>query len=112
MDGRKSLLFICTVVAIWLLLPPAQAVVAAPGNPVYICTISGAQEHPDIDGNLIVWVDSRFGRYIYYSDTPGGGEQRVTSEDLERADQRNPSISGDVIVWQDRRHGNWEIYLF
>jgi len=112
MDGQKSLLFICTVVAIWLLLPPAQAVVAAPGNPAHICTISGAQEHPDIDRNWIVWEDSRIGRYIYYSDTHGGGEQRVTNEDLERADQKNPSISGDVIVWQDRRHGNWEIYLF
>lgn len=112
MDGQKSLLFICTVAAIWLLLPPAQAIVAAPGDLVYICTAGGAQEHPDIDGNRVAWEDSRLGRYIYCSDTHGGGEQRITNEDLDHADQRNPSISGDVIAWQDRRHGNWEIYLF
>ncbi|NLZ31289.1 MAG: PKD domain-containing protein, partial [Methanomicrobiales archaeon] len=113
MTGLKPIALVSTVIVIWLLLPSAQAVGPAQGDLVHICTVSGAQERPDIDGNRVVWEDSRSeGRYIYHSSTSGGGGQRVTTEDLEHADQRYPSISGDFIVWQDRRHGNSEIYLF
>jgi beta propeller repeat protein len=111
--GLKPIALVSTVIVIWLLLPSAQAVGPAQGDLVHICTVSGAQERPDIDGNRVVWEDSRSeGRYIYHSSTSGGGGQRVTTEDLEHADQRYPSISGDFIAWQDRRHGNSEIYLF
>lgn len=108
----KSIMLVSAII-IWLLLPPAQAIEPVQGDLVHICTASGAQGHPDIDKGRVVWEDSRDGgRYIYRSNTFGGEEERITSEDLEYADQRYPSISGDYIVWQDWRHGNSEIYLY
>ena len=112
MAGSKLIVLICTIVIVWLLLPSAQAISTAPGDLVHICTAGGAQEHPDIDGDRVVWEDARSGRYIYHSGTSGGEGRRITGEDLKHADQRNPSISGDTIVWEDWRHGNREIYLF
>jgi beta propeller repeat protein len=105
----KTLILVCAVIVIGLLAPPVLAVEAAPGDTVLFCTARGSQEHPDIDGHMVVWEDGRDGKYIYYSTAPGSGGRRITGG---YAEQRYPSVSGNFIVWEDRRHGNWEIYLF
>jgi len=109
MVGRITLIVSYIVVLAGLLALPALAVESAPGEMVVFCTAGGSQEHPDIDGDMVVWEDGRNGnRGIYSSSEPGPGA-RITDE---TASEERPSISGDYIVWQENRDGNWDIYLY
>ncbi|NLB01546.1 MAG: hypothetical protein GX837_11440, partial [Methanomicrobiales archaeon] len=122
MTKQAYLMLLCAVIAIGLMISPAVAVETAPGDPFY-CRLDKAQEHPDIDGNMIVWEDDRNGNKDIYFGTvdkfkadPYLGNQYVsyTGEKITNnpASQEKPSISGDYIVWQDNRNGDWDIYLY
>jgi PGF-pre-PGF domain-containing protein len=119
---KRHLALLCAVVIIGLLIPPVIAVEAAPGEDLY-SPLNGAQERPDIDGNMIVWEDNRNGNKDIYFGTvdkfradSGRGTQHAsyTGEQItdNPASQEKPSISGDYIVWQDNRNGNWDIYFY
>nr|WP_303716384.1 PKD domain-containing protein [Methanoculleus marisnigri] len=109
MAEGKTLILVCTVIVIGLLVPPALAVETAPGDMVLFCTAGGLQEHPDIDGDMVVWEDGRDGdRNIYSASSPGPGEQRTD----DPASQMRPSVSGDYIVWEDNRNMSRDIYLY
>jgi PGF-pre-PGF domain-containing protein len=110
MTKHTNLALLCAVVILGLLIPPALAVDTAPGTPKeYI--LPGGQEHPDVDGNMVVWEHSLLGgaRDIYCMSTPGGSPRAITDDP---ASQERPSVSGDYVVWQDNRNGNWDIYLY
>ncbi|NMA88518.1 MAG: hypothetical protein GX965_05070, partial [Methanoculleus bourgensis] len=113
MTKKRHLALLCAVVIIGLLIPPVIAVEAAPGEDLY-SPLNGAQERPDIDGNMIVWEDNRNGNKDIYFGTvdkfradSGRGTQHAsyTGEQItdNPASQEKPSISGDYIVWQDNR---------
>ncbi|MCK9278167.1 MAG: PKD domain-containing protein, partial [Methanoculleus sp.] len=109
MAERKALMLVCTVIVIGLLVPPVLAVQKAPGDMVLFCTAGGLQEHPDIDGDMVVWEDGRDGnKDIYSASRPGSGEQ-ITGD---TALQARPSVSGDYIVWEDNRNMSRDIYLY
>lgn len=122
MRKHAYLVLLCAIVIIGLLIPPVMAVESAPGEEIYR-PFEGAQERPDIDGNMIVWDDDR------YDELEKGSKDifLATIEEFratapynyvgaritdDPASQEKPSISGDYIVWQDDRHGNWDIYLY
>ena len=107
MAERETLIIVCIVLG--LLVSPALAVQAAPGELVRFCTAGGPQEHPDVDGDTVVWEDGRDGKYIYYSDTPGDTGRRATDGG---GGQKYPSVSGDYIVWEDNRNMSPDVYLF
>ncbi|WP_292367048.1 MULTISPECIES: Ig-like domain-containing protein [unclassified Methanoculleus] len=87
-----------------------MAVEVAPGSLAPFIVHLGSQEHPDVDGNMVVWEDGRNGnKEIYFSDSAGYIGDRITEN---AASQERPSISGDYIIWQDYRNGNWDIYLY
>jgi len=122
MTKKRHLALLCAIVIIGLLIPPVMAVEAAPGEDLY-SPLNGAQERPDIDGNMIVWEDNRNGNKDIYFGTvdkfradSGRGTQHAsyTGEQItdNPASQEKPSISGDYIVWQDNRNGNWDIYFY
>ena len=109
------LALLCAVVAIGMLIPPVMAVESAQGEHIYHL-LNYAQDRPDIDGNVIVWEDSRNGQMDIYSGTierfresSGYTGEQITTDP---ASQEKPSISGDHIVWQDNRSGDWDIYLY
>jgi len=122
MTKQAHLRLLCVVVAIGLLISPVMAIETAPGEKIYH-PFGKAQEHPDIDGNMIVWEDDRNDEQergvkdIFLASVsdfrnapytlPVG--TRITNDP---ASQEKPSISGDSIVWQDNRNGNWDIYLY
>jgi PGF-pre-PGF domain-containing protein len=116
MTERKHLALLCAVAIIGLLISPVSAIEAAPGDHIYR-GFDRAQNHPDIDGNTIVWEDDRNGNKDIYlgtidqfrSQPSGYTGERITSDP---ASQERPSISGNYIVWQDDRNGNWDIYLY
>jgi PGF-pre-PGF domain-containing protein len=92
-----------------------MAVEAAPGEYLYR-SFDKAQNHPDIDGNMIVWEDDRndqkdiyFGTIDAFRSSLGYTGERIT--DNPDSEER-PSISGDYIAWQVNRSGNWDIYLY
>ncbi|KDE54575.1 PKD domain-containing protein, partial [Methanoculleus sp. MH98A] len=103
------LIVVCTVIAVGLLASPAMAGERAPGDIVSICIDGGSQEHPDIDGNMVVWEDGRNGKSIYYSSGPGSAGRKVAGEGTG---QRYPSVSGDYIVWEENRNMSPDIYFF
>jgi len=127
MTKKRHLALLCAIVIIGLLIPPVMAVEAAPGEDLY-SPLDGAQDHPDIDGNMIVWEDNRndeqkkgnkdiyLGTVDKFRADPGRGTllPSYTGEQITNnpASQEKPSISGDYIVWQDNRNGNWDIYLY
>ena len=122
MKKQAHLRLLCVVVAVGLLISPVMAIETAPGEKIYH-PFGKAQEHPDIDGNMIVWEDDRNDEQergvkdIFLASVsdfrnapytlPVG--TRITNDP---ASQEKPSISGDSIVWQDNRNGNWDIYLY
>ncbi|MCM2466563.1 Ig-like domain-containing protein [Methanoculleus oceani] len=110
MRKHAYLILLCAVVAIGLLMPPVMAVEMAPGSPQEFL-FPGGNEHPAIDGNMIVWEYSLLNgpRDIYCMTTSGSDRRPITNDD---ASQERPSISGDYVVWQDDRNGNWDIYLY
>jgi len=109
MAESKALIIICTVVVIGLLVSPAMAGERAPGDIISICIDGGSQEHPDIDGNMVVWEDGRNGNSIYYSSGPGSAGQKVAGEGTG---QRYPSVSGDYVVWEENRNMSPDICFF
>ncbi len=116
MTERKHLALLCAVAIIGLLISPVSAVEAAPGEHIYR-GFDKAQNHPDLDGNTIVWEDDRNGNKDIYLGTIDQFRPQPSSYTGERitsdpASQERPSISGDYIVWQDDRNGNWDIYLY
>ena len=122
MKKLTYLTLLCAVVIVGLLTSPVMAVINAPGEPIYR-PFNGAQERPDIDGDMIVWEDDRYDEQkkgvkdIFlatvddFRSTPPYTYvgTRITDDP---ASQEKPSISGDYIAWQDNRHGNWDIYLY
>ncbi len=62
------------------------------------------QTNPSIDGNRIVWDDSR-NRYddIYMYDIATGIETKIT-DPSDTSIQELPDISGNYIVWTDTRN--------
>ena len=118
MTKRTHLALLCAVVIIGLLIPPVLAGEASPeAGDYFYRPFDYAQDHPDIDGDIIVWEDSRndnlkdiyFGTVDRFRDSPGYTGERITSDP---AFQKRPSISGDYIVWQGNQSGNWDIYLY
>ena len=109
MAEYKTLIVLCIVVAVGLLASPALAGEKAPGNLVSVCIAGGSQEHPEIDGGMIVWEDGRDGGSIYYSSGTGSDGRRVAGEGTG---QRYPSVSGDYIVWEENRNMSRDICLF
>ncbi|HYO69842.1 MAG TPA: hypothetical protein VEU33_27570 [Archangium sp.] len=70
------------------------------------------QTNPVIDGNHVVYEDTRHGnREIYLYDLSTGEETRITNDPNE---QRKPRIADGVIVWVDERHqpNGTEIYAY
>ena len=110
MTKHTHLALLCAVVIIGLLMPPVMAVEVAPGaSQDYL--LPGGNEHPDVDGNMIVWERSLLrGPKDIYSMTTSGSDIRSLTND--NASQERPSISGDYVVWQDNRSGDWDIYLY
>ena len=110
MQKLTYLTLLCTVVIVGLLIPPVLAVEIAPGGAREFVSLDG-DEHPDIDGNMIVWERSllKGPKDIYCMATSGNDIRRLTDDD---ASQERPSISGDHVAWQDNRNGNWDIYLY
>ena len=115
MTKHTHLALLCAAVIVGLLISPAMAAVAAPGENIYR-GLNAAQNRPDIDGNVIVWDDDRDGNAEIYLGTVdefrrslGYSGERITNNP---ASQEKPSISGDYIAWQDDRDGDREIYLY
>ena len=110
MTKHTNLALLCAVIVLGLLIPPALAVDTAPGTPQEFI-LPGGQEHPDVDGNMVVWENSLLGgsKDIYCMSTSGSGLRAITDDP---ASQERPSVSGDYVVWQDNRNGNWDIYLY
>ena len=115
MTKVTHLALLCAFVVIGLFISPVMAVEAASGEHIYRY-LEHAQDHPDVDGNMIVWEDDRdgdkdiyFGTIDGFRESPGYTGERITADP---ARQERPSISGNYIVWQDNRHGNPDIYLY
>jgi beta propeller repeat protein len=70
----------------------------ATGQEFAICTAGGRQWYPDVDGNIVVWEDSRNGNPdIYGKDLSTGQEFAIATGSTS---QENPVISGDLVIWQ------------
>jgi beta propeller repeat protein len=80
-----------------------------PEDPGLIGEGAGESQAPRIDGDLVVWEDSRNGRWdVFARDLASGREIAVTSGPR---DARNPAISGNLVVWQQTSAaGDWDIY--
>jgi beta propeller repeat protein len=71
-------------------------------------TATGAWEiWPDIDGDIVVWLDAYSGLGIHGVDLRTRQVFTVTSGQHELS---RPRISGDVVVWADDRRGEWDVY--
>jgi beta propeller repeat protein len=89
-----------TILTIVLTITPSFA--SAEPNSFPICTASGTQGEPAIDGDIVVWQDNRNGNYdIYGKDLYTGDEIVICTNS---ADQFAPKISGNIVVWQDLRN--------
>ena len=70
----------------------------------------GAQGHPDIFEDKIVWHDKRNGNWDIYLYDLSKGEERPLTDD--HSDQFSPVIHENWVTWVDTRNGNWDIYLY
>ena len=69
------------------------------------------QSHPVVDGDYVVYQDSRdHVHHLYLYDITSGIELALTSEPLVESVEAD--ISGDRVVWMDNRNGNWDIYTY
>ncbi len=116
MTKTIHLALLYAVVIIGLLISPVAAVDNAPGEHLYR-PFDKAQNHPDIDDDIIVWEDDRNTQKDIYlgtveefrSSVGGYTGERITTDPNS---QERPSISGDYIAWQENRSGNLDIYLY
>lgn len=91
-----------TAVAVAALLLASPAAVPAVSD-FPVCSVSGAQQPPDISGNRVVWEDERSGfDDIYAYDLGAAVESALTTA---AGKQAAPRISGNRAVWEDRRNG-------
>ena len=74
-----------------------------------ICTASGEQVEPDIDGDWIIWQDARSGVNIYGYTLAEPNEIAICTF---TGDQKRPAISGNTVIWQDERSSQRDIYGF
>ena len=75
-------------------------------------------EHPDIDGNMVVYEKKTYinvnsiptlnSSEIYWKNITSNTGGRVST--YYGSLQDHPSISGTRVVWQDNREGPWVIY--
>jgi hypothetical protein len=66
------------------------------------------QESPAVDGNTVVWVESRFrGTAILGKTLSTGTEFAVAVGDSMKS---SPAISHNTVVWADLHNGGWDIY--
>ena len=90
---------------------PSATVTATltPEDPGLIGEGAGNSQAPRIDGDLVVWEDSRNGRWdVFARDLATGREIAVTSGPH---DARSPAVSGNLVVWQQTSAaGDWDIY--
>jgi TolB protein len=81
-----------------------------------VCTATRTQYYPDIDGDLIVWQDDRYGSgYVFKNDIflydLGTSSEKVVTK--ANGFQLYPAISGQRIVWHDTRDANPpNIYMY
>ena len=75
---------------------------------ISICSGSGTKDYPDIDGDIVVWVDDHNGNMDIYGYRLNTDTEFpvYTGEGL----QAKPAISGNLVVWEDDRNGSWDIY--
>jgi beta propeller repeat protein len=75
-----------------------------------VSTAPGDQTYPSIDGDKVVWTDTRNGnKDIYLYNLTTKVESRITTNS---SDQTDAHIQGNRIVWSDYRNGNTDVYLF
>ncbi|WP_165394850.1 PKD domain-containing protein [Methanofollis fontis] len=110
MEKRNRMIPIRSMVVILAMVIAACGMVPAAAREIPICTNNSSQVLPDIDGELIVWMDYRNGNYDIYLYNLTSGEERPICTDP--ADQWDPVISENWIVWDDERNGNHDIYLY
>lgn len=68
------------------------------------------KKNPKVDGNYVVWTDSRNGDSdVYLYDISKDKEKRITTKSTAGSDVE---ISGKYIVWTDSRHNGTDIYLY
>jgi len=65
---------------------------------------TGNEEHPRIDGDLVVWD---WQGDIYGYDLASGQRLTITQDAWY---QWWPAVSGNLVVWMDNRNGRWDIY--
>lgn len=69
----------------------------------------GNQKMPDIDGNLVVWMDdSNNEGDIWSLDIETGTKSRITDDDHL---QYEPAVSDGRVVWTDNRNGDMDIFM-
>ncbi len=69
------------------------------GENITICSASGTQSFPKIDGNYIVWHDDRSSSNtdIYLFDIAGDSIVQITDDTEIR--QEYPDVSGNLVIW-------------
>jgi beta propeller repeat protein len=70
---------------------------------------NSTKTNPYVDGNYVVWIDSRDGGSdVYMYDIAKKKETRITDGSAEVS---SLEIAGKNIVWADKREGGSDIYL-
>lgn len=81
------------------------------GTGFYLNRDLNAQRAPAIDGNVVVWEETRSGRatsiYAYFLDT---GETRLVSK--TPGNNRNPSVRDGLIAWENDGDRNFDIWAY
>lgn len=102
-----------TALAILLILSLTQLTDASQWKEYIVHESSDNQEHPDVDGKIIVWqqqveIDGTTDMNIYGANTDS---RTVFTIADYIADQKLPSISGNLVTWQDNYWGDWDVYV-
>jgi|GEM_PF-3187536 len=84
-----------------------------------VCSAPGRQSDARIDGDLVVWRDTRASASSETGDDRGKVRGDIYALDLSTGDelpvcthkaaQESPQVSGDTVVWLDERTGSWVI---
>ena len=88
-----------------LVAGPLRPANGAPEASFVVSEAGANQLSPEVDGNLVVWEDTRNGDFDVYArdlSLPTEGEFPVASGP---GDQRNPDLSGDRVVWEETAPG-------